>query len=136
MSSPWRMGQVAGATLAAILIAAPLGAQTAQTQQLMREKLTRSSALLGALVTSNWATLARESRELDAVTRKPGWEVLQFPEYARDTRAFNQAVQALIDASGSRDQAVALKAYTAVVSSCVECHRNVARRRIVTDPGR
>lgn len=114
----------------------PASAQTAQTKQVMREKLTRSNALLAALVTSNWAALARESRALDAVTMKPGWQVFQFPEYSRDTRAFNQAVQALIQASTTRDQTAALTAYNSVVASCVECHRSVARRRIVTAPVR
>lgn len=107
-------------------------AQTQQTRQVMREKLTRTSALLGALVTSNWSVLERESRALDAVTMKPGWEVLQYPEYVRDTRAFNRSVQSLIEASATKDQSVALTAYNALVASCVECHRNVARRRLAS----
>ncbi len=118
------------AFLVAATTAAPAQAQTVQTQQVMREKLARSQALLAALVTSRWAVLASESKALDAVTAKPGWSVLQNPEYVRDTRAFNVAVQALNQASGDRDQAGAVAAYNGLVASCVACHRNVARRRI------
>lgn len=110
--------------------ASSAAAQTVETQQVMREKLTRSQTLLAALVTSRWAVLASESTALDAVTMKPGWSVLQSPEYVRDTRAFNVAVQALRAAATERNQATALTAYNALVSSCVTCHRNVARRRL------
>jgi cytochrome c553 len=115
-----------------VLLATGTGrAQTPQTMRLMREKLARSSALLAALVKSDWATMRRESRELAAIPDKPGWEVFQFPEYTRDSRAFTASVQALVDASNARDQAAALKAYNGIVTACVECHRNVARRRLV-----
>ncbi len=109
-------------------------AQTPQTMRLMREKLARSSAILAALVTSDWAAMRRESRALGTIPEKPGWEVFQFPEYTRDSRAFTLSVQALVEASNARDQAAALKAYNGVVAACVECHRNVARRRIVERP--
>jgi hypothetical protein len=111
-------------------------AQTAQTRQVMRDKLELSEVLLGALVTSNWGVLGKNAQALAAVTNRPGWQVLEAPEYVRQTRAFFNATQSLIDASGQRDQRVALTAYNGLVASCVECHRAVARLRVAGQPPR
>jgi len=110
--------------------APPLTAQTRQTKQVMRQKLTQSQQLLAALVTSNWASLASGSRELEALTRQPGWDVLREPEFNKQTLTFQRAIQALDDASKQRDQRMALTAYNGLVSACVECHNFVARSRI------
>ena len=128
-----------GARLAALTLiallgwwAAPLAAQTRQTKQVMRQKLAQSQQLLAALVTSNWGSLGSGSRDLEALTRLPGWDVLRLPEFNKQTLAFQRAVQAVAEASKQRDQRTALTAYNALVSSCVECHNFVARSRIAT----
>ena len=108
-------------------------AQTVQTQQAMRQKLAESQQLLAALVTSNWAMLAQRSQALQSITRQPGWQVLQSPEYRDYTAAFQKAAQAVADASTKRDQRTALTAYNQLVASCVECHRYLARSRIASD---
>jgi hypothetical protein len=105
-------------------------AQTQQTNRVMRQKLGESQQLLGALVTSDWRALASHSQALEMLTMQPGWDVLRLPEYHNYTTAFQKAIQALADAAGSRDQRNALTAYNALVSSCVECHRYLARARI------
>lgn len=105
-------------------------AQTAQTRQVMREKLELSEILLGGLVTSNWTSLEKTTQSLIEVINRPGWQVLQSPEYVRQTSAFLNATQALLGAAEARDQRVALTAYTGLVASCVECHRYVARARV------
>ena len=128
-----------GARLAALTLVAllgwwapPLAAQTRQTKQVMRQKLAQSQQLLAALVTSNWGSLASGSRDLEALTRLPGWDVLRLPEFNKQTLAFQRAIQALDDASKQRDQRTALTAYNGLVASCVECHSYVARSRIAT----
>jgi hypothetical protein len=107
-------------------------AQTQQTNRVMRQKLAESQQLLGALVTSDWTALASHSQALQTLTMQPGWDVLRLPEYHTYTTAFQKAIQALADAAGPRDQRNALTAYNALVSSCVECHRYVARARIAS----
>ena len=128
-----------GARLAALTLVAllgwwapPLAAQTRQTKQVMRQKLAQSQQLLAALVTSNWASLGSGSRNLDALTSQPGWDVLRLPEFNKQTTAFQRAIQALAEASKQRDQRTALAAYNGLVGSCVECHNYVARARIAT----
>ena len=129
----------AGTRLAALILVALLGwwappaaAQTRQTDKVMRQKLADSQQLLAALVTSNWASLASHTRDLEALTNQPGWDVLRQPEFNKQTLAFQRAVQALADASKQRDQLTALRAYNDLVASCVGCHNYVARSRIAT----
>lgn len=134
MDPCWTLRSSLSAMMAALLLTAaaqwPAAAQTMQTRQVMRQKLTQAERLLAALVTSNWTVLERSSRALDALTQQRGWDVMQAPEFAAYTGAFQRAVQALVDAAGERDQRRALEAYTGLVGSCVECHRYVARARI------
>jgi hypothetical protein len=108
----------------------PVVAQTAQTKQVMRQKLVQSEQLLAALVTSNWVALDRHSRALEAVTNEPGWDVMRLPEYHQHTTAFQRSIRALTRAAEERDQRTAVAAYNGLVASCVECHRYVARARI------
>lgn len=107
--------------------------QTEQTKQVMQQKLAQSQQLLGALVTSNWAALTQRTQALESLTRQPGWQFLQTPEYRTYTTAFEKGTQALAAAAQQRDQRTAATAYTQLVNSCVECHRYVARARIAAD---
>jgi cytochrome c' len=107
--------------------------QTVQTKQVMQQKLAQSQQLLGAVVTSNWPALSQRTQALEALTRQPGWQVLQTPEYRNYTAAFQKAMQALAAAAQQRDQRTAATAYNELVNSCVECHRYVARSRIALD---
>ena len=105
-------------------------AQTTQTKQVMQQKLAQSQQLLGALVTSNWTALNQRTQALESLTRQPGWQFLETPEYRTYTTGFEKATQALAAAAQQRDQRTAATAYTQLVNSCVECHRYVARARI------
>ncbi len=116
--------------LLALIPQADTRAQTAQTQQVMRQKLAQSQQALSGLVRSDWAMLDRSSRALAAITRDPGWAVMREPEYARKTVEFLRSVDALTEAATHRDQSAALSAYTGLVGSCVQCHQYVARARI------
>jgi predicted RNA methylase len=114
--------------------ASSLGASADQGPQLsrvMRAKLERSQAILGAVVTSNWAVLDRESRALALVVRDPAWgAALIEPEYLRQSDAFQRALQDLIEASAKRNLEAAGNAHIALTASCVRCHLDMTRRRI------
>jgi len=112
------------------LIAPSVTAQTVETKRVMQQKLAQSQQLLGALVTSNWMALSQRTSALQTLTSQPGWQVLTTPEFRDQTAAFQRATQALATASTQRDQRTALTAYNQLVTSCVECHRYVARSRI------
>ena len=102
-----------------------------QLNKVMRAKLAHSQAILGAVVTSDWATLDRESRALALVVRDPTWiAALTEPEYLRQSDAFSRALQDLIEASAKRNLEAAADAHIALTASCVRCHVHMTRRRI------
>jgi hypothetical protein len=120
-------------TLCAIGAAVALssaGAQTPSLNRVMREKLDHSKAILGAVVTSDWKTMDRESRALVLAARDPAWIALIAPEYLKHSDAFQTALQQLIEASARKDLDQAAKAEVSLTMSCVDCHRYVTRRRI------
>lgn len=106
-------------------------AQTVRLNQVMRAKLQHSQRILEAVVTSNWPLLENESKALVQITRDPAWSVLQFPEYVRHTSAFVRATDDLIESARLRDLEGASLGFVALSTSCVSCHRYLARARIV-----
>lgn len=102
-----------------------------QLNRVMRAKLAHSQAILGAVVTSNWSVLDRESRALALVVRDPAWTMaLTEPEYLRQSDAFSRALQDLIEASAKRNLELASDAQIALTASCVRCHVHMTRRRM------
>jgi hypothetical protein len=116
--------------LVALAALAPSSSQGPELKSVMREKLGYTQKLLEAVVTSDWASAETSSRELDQLTNDPRWMVLKYPEYARYSAAFVQAVRDLRAAAGQRDLDRTPKAFTEVTLRCVECHRYLARARI------
>lgn len=105
--------------------------QAPELSRIMQAKLGHSQAILGAVVTSNWRTLDRESRALALVVRDPAWIApLTEPEYLRQSDAFSQALQDLIEASAKRNLESAAEAQIALTAACVRCHVHMTRRRI------
>jgi hypothetical protein len=129
MTITWR-GAV---LLLALLGVSATSAQGTALDRLMRRKLVCSQKILAAVVTSRWADLEAQSKELEALTRDPAWMVLNAPEYARHSDDFRKAVRALHDAAAQRDLEATPQAYIAVTLSCVDCHRYLARSRLARE---
>lgn len=119
------------ALLLAVLVGGPSpAAQTRQLSRVMREKLEHSKNILEGLVTSNWLQIERESIELAKATADPAWTVLKMPDYVRHSEAFIRATDSLIDAARRHDLEGASLSYVSLTTSCVSCHRYVARARL------
>ena len=120
-----------GALALAVLSMSVSADQGAQLNTVMRAKLGHSQAILGAVVTSNWTVLDKESRALALAVRDPAWGfALTEPEYLRQSDAFSRALQDLIEASAKRDLEAAANAHIALTTSCVGCHMHMTRRRV------
>jgi hypothetical protein len=105
--------------------------QTTQFNKVMRAKLGHSQAILAAVITSDWASLDRESRALALVVRDPAWlTALTGPELIRESDAFGRAVQDLIEASAKKDLERAGNAQLMLTATCVRCHLEISRKRI------
>jgi hypothetical protein len=112
------------------LFVAAANSQGPDVRIVMREKLGHAQQILEAVVTSDWGSLERHSRDLERLTDDPRWMVLKFPEYAKQSAAFVQAVRELHRAAEHRDLEETPKAYVAMTLQCVQCHRYMARARI------
>jgi hypothetical protein len=109
-------------------------AQTARMKGVMRAKLDHSQRILEAVVTSNWQLLDRDSRDMAQVVRDPAWTSLAMPEYVRHSEAFLRATNELAEAVRLRDLESASLGLISLTTSCVSCHRYLARARIVRVP--
>jgi hypothetical protein len=117
---------IVGLTIGASADQAP-----SRLSRVMKAKLAHSQAILGAVVTSNWAVLDKESRALAQVVRDPAWGfALTEPEYLRQSDAFSRALQDLIETSAKRNLESAADAQIALTASCVRCHLHMTRRRV------
>jgi hypothetical protein len=118
--------------LAAFMGVSTSADQTAQLNKVMRAKLGHSQAILAAVITSDWASLDRESRALALAVRDPVWTAaLTQPELIRQSDAFSRALQDLIEASSRRNLEEAGNAQLMLTATCVRCHLEITRRRIV-----
>jgi len=116
--------------LSALLGSTAHGGQTPQLNRVMRDKLAYAQKTFEAVVTSDWVGLETNSRELERLTNDPRWMVLKYPEYARHSTAFVQAIRDLHQAAAQRDLEKTPQAYVAVALKCVDCHRYLARQRM------
>ncbi|MGE0591724.1 MAG: hypothetical protein AB7G23_01215 [Vicinamibacterales bacterium] len=111
-----------------------LSAQGIGLGRLMRLKLDHAGSVLEALVTSDWEELETHSQALSDLTRDPAWMNLQFSEYNRYTQAFVRANDELGEAARQKDLEAAALGYVALTTSCISCHRYVARARLAGNP--
>lgn len=120
--------------LAVLLLQQPTWSAQTQTRlkQVMRTKLDHSQQIFGAVVTSNWYELERHSQALGQVSQDLTWSsILGRPEYRRYTEAFLRATDDLTQAARARDLEAASLGFISLSTSCVSCHRYIARSRVV-----
>lgn len=108
-------------------------AQNLTMKAAMRLKMDSAQVLLKAVVTGDYAAIARSADRLSRITDTEiaSWQTPGRPEYTNQAMRFLMAVQTLRDAARSRDQRAAGTGYAALVSSCASCHATVTRTRVV-----
>ena len=122
---------ICGCLIVGLSIATSADQRKSALSRIMQSKLAHSQTILGAVVTSNWTVLDRESRALALVVRDPAWTAaLTEPGYLRQSDAFSRALQDVIEASAKRNLELAADAQIALTGSCVRCHVHMTRRRI------
>jgi cytochrome c556 len=123
--------RISGLTLGFLLLAGGLAsAQTPRTAGLMREKLGHAQKLLQALTTSDQTLLARESEALSRIAASPRWAELRTPELRGYTDNFLQVVADLDAAAKRRDLDAAAVSYSALTTTCYQCHQHLKDTRI------
>jgi hypothetical protein len=124
--------------LAAIFVLAfAFGFSSAQNPTLktaMRDKLVNAQRLLEGVVTGDYAAIDRGASALSRIseTEIASWQAGAPAEYRKQAMLFVSSVQGLHEAAAKRDINAALAEYTALVSSCTQCHAYVRGLRVVS----
>jgi cytochrome c556 len=121
------------ALLTAAILALSAGhsaAQTPRTGAMMREKLAHAQKILEALTTSNRDLLTVESGALATIAKSPRWADLKTRELGTYTDNFLKAVAELDAAARRNDFDAAAAQYTAMTTSCYQCHRRLKDLRV------
>lgn len=116
--------------LSLIGVAAWSPGQTPATRQVMREKLQYTQRILEAVMKSDFMLLEQSSEALSRMPEKPGWMVLNTPEYIRYSGAFVNATQELLQSAKDHDLDAAAVHYASMAMTCYQCHRYVKNSRI------
>jgi cytochrome c556 len=95
----------------------------------MKAKAGYAHRLLDAVVLGELETARDQAFRLKAVAETADWNVMDTPEYVRESETFLRATDRLLKAAGSKNHEAVALAYVEVTLSCVHCHRYVSANR-------
>jgi hypothetical protein len=123
-----RLLQIAmGGSVVCLLLAVPGDAQTAGGGRIMQWKLEHSQKLLAGLALEDHAALAKHAEQLRILSLDASWQVLQTPEYARQSQQFRRTAATLKEAALQHNLDGATLAYVDLTMRCIDCHRYVRK---------
>ncbi|HLE68600.1 MAG TPA: hypothetical protein VJH87_02870, partial [Vicinamibacteria bacterium] len=111
-----------------VLSALQIAKQT-PVEMLMKAKAGYAHRLLDAVVLGELETARDQAFRLKAVAGTADWNVMDTPEYVRESEAFIRATDRLLQSAGSKNPEAVALAYMEVTLSCVHCHRYVSANR-------
>jgi hypothetical protein len=91
----------------------------------MRAKLAHSQNILEGLAMEDFDAIARGAQELSLASQAASWQVLQTPEYARQSVEFRRACESLKRAAKDGNLDGSALAWMEVTMKCVQCHKYV-----------
>lgn len=91
----------------------------------MRAKLTHAQDVLAGLALEDFDAIARGAHELALASQAASWQVLQTPEYARQSAEFRRSCETLRRAAKDGNLDGAALAWMEVTMKCVQCHKYV-----------
>ena len=100
-----------------------------QITSLMQLKLDKSKAILEALALEDYKAIASNSRSLRLLSLESGWNVIQTPEYTKQSSEFKRATDLITEAAEKKDLGRATLGYVALTVRCVECHIYLRQQR-------
>jgi hypothetical protein len=127
----------------ALLVLAAAVPVTAQRQpdqgkrpdDLMKRKLEQAQKVLEGVATNNFDLIERGADELQVISKRAEWRVLQTPDYNRQSDEFRRHAAALTKAAREKNTDAAALAYVQMTMSCVNCHKYVREARIARAGG-
>lgn len=91
----------------------------------MRAKLAHAQDVLAGLALEDFDAIARGAQELALASQAASWQVLQTPEYARQSAEFRRSCETLKKAAKEGNLDGAALAWMEVTMKCVQCHKYV-----------
>ena len=115
--------------LSLLVLMALQTARQGPVESLMKAKAGYAHRLLDAVVLGDLETARDQAFRLKAVAETADWNVMDTPEYVRESEAFIRATDRLLQSAGSKNPEAVALAYVEVTLSCVHCHRYVSAQR-------
>jgi hypothetical protein len=115
--------------LSLLALSAVQTARQGPVESLMKAKAGYAHRLLDAVILGELETVRDQAFRLKAVAETADWNVMDTPEYVRESEAFIRATDRLLQSAGSKNPEAVALAYVEVTLSCVHCHRYVSAQR-------
>ena len=119
--------------LLAVILESSSGAhaQSSALKTAMHQKVADAERLLQPIVTGDFELIDRYSERLSHISLAEitSWHARPEPAYSERASTFLKAVQRLRRAAMERNADEALEGYTALITSCANCHTYVQRTR-------
>ena len=120
------------ATLTLIVgaVASSRSAEPNTTEVFMRAKLEHSQRILEGLTTEDFKIIAQSAERLETLSQDASWNILQTPEYMRQSVEFRRNAEELAKAAENKNLDGASLAYMDVMLNCINCHKYVRSIRL------
>ena len=107
-----------------------------QVLDLMDAKLAYAQAVLQGVVLADFVQIEHNAEELESLSRQSRFMVDDSMAYEMLGERFRSTVRVLAEDAADEDLVAVTNGYTALVSSCVDCHRHLQAERTGNDmPG-
>ena len=111
------------ASIALGIGSAVLLSQEDPKERLMAAKSGYAHRLLDAIIEEDFETIRDQAFRLKAVAETADWNVVETPQYVRQSDAFIHATDRLVEAARNENGDAAALAYMDITLKCVHCHR-------------
>jgi hypothetical protein len=125
MRKPWIVGGAAALALVVLATAWGHSQQPNRVAAFMRLKLQHAQNALAGLAVADYEAIARAGQQISLLTQDAQWQVLQTPDYLRNSIEFRHAADRLTKAGRDKNLDAATLAYVELTMRCVSCHKHV-----------
>lgn len=124
MKTRWLCFVVLTAVVAASVLAADVTQKKMTPARIfMRQKLVCSQQIVEGISLENYQLVSTNGYHLLSMTQSNVWMRLKTPDYLEKTDHYRKDVMVMLAAAKAAQTPEVLKAYTAVMADCVDCHQ-------------
>ena len=128
----WLSSPLAATEENSIVVAAGERSSDEQVSDFMTSKLTTLNSAMQAAANDDYKALQQAGEDLIQLSRQAAWKRMSDASYQQDTVDFVDNVEFLIRMAKDKDAQGIPAAYSAVATSCLECHRHARRAKVAS----